>query len=153
MFTRYLLRYSHKNLKHEKPTLHVSPGTFLAGMSDLFFTYFLSFSESKEGSQHPPITVDVVTFLWLICPTKYEGSLAVPPFVPRTYTRHAAHGARSTNHFTALLLERSEFLIALCRKKKTDRLSGCPDVRLILVLVWKNCLGFSVGYQRAPGWF
>ena len=22
----------------------------------------------------------------------------------------------------------------------------CPDVRLILVLVWKNCLGFSVGY-------
>ena len=19
--------------------------------------------------------------------------------------------------------------------------------------VWKNCLGFSVGYQRAPGWF
>ena len=24
-------------------------------------------------------------------------------------------------------------------------------VRLILVLVWKNCLGFSVGYQQAPG--
>ena len=22
----------------------------------------------------------------------------------------------------------------------------CPDVRLTLVLVWKNCLGFSVGY-------
>ena len=41
--------------------------------------------------------------------------------------------------------------IATCRKQKTDRLSGCPDVRLILVLVWKNCLGFSVGYQRAPG--
>ena len=49
--------------------------------------------------------------------------------------------------------ERSEFLIATCSKKKADRLSGCPDVRLILVLVWKNCLGFSVGYQRAPGWF
>ena len=29
----------------------------------------------------------------------------------------------------------------------------CVDVRLILVLVCKNCLGFSVGYQRAPGWF
>ena len=27
----------------------------------------------------------------------------------------------------------------------------CPDVRIILVLVWKNCLCFSVGYQRAPG--
>ena len=39
------------------------------------------------------------------------------------------------------------------REKKTDRLCVCPDVRLILVLVWKNCLGFSVGYQRAPGWF
>ena len=51
------------------------------------------------------------------------------------------------------LFERSEFLIATCREKKTDRLSGCPDVRLILVLVWKNCLGFSIGYQRAPGWF
>ena len=49
--------------------------------------------------------------------------------------------------------ERSEFLIATCSKEKADRLSGCPDVRLILVLVWKNCLGFSVGYQRAPGWF
>ena len=24
----------------------------------------------------------------------------------------------------------------------------CVDVRLILVLVWKNCLGFSVGYGR-----
>ena len=30
-------------------------------------------------------------------------------------------------------------------------LSGCSDN--LLVLVWKNCLGFSVGYQRAPGWF
>ena len=27
---------------------------------------------------------------------------------------------------------------------------GCPDVRLILVLVWKNCLGFSVGYVLQP---
>ena len=33
------------------------------------------------------------------------------------------------------LFERSEFLIATCKKKKTDRLSVCPDVRLILVLV------------------
>ena len=41
------------------------------------------------------------------------------------------------------------------QEKKTDRLSvclsGCSDN--LLVLVWKNCLGFSVGYQRAPGWF
>ena len=46
-----------------------------------------------------------------------------------------------------LLFERSEFLIATCKKKKTDRLSvclsGCSDN--LLVLVWKNCLGFSVG--------
>ena len=31
----------------------------------------------------------------------------------------------------------------------------CPcavcTCQIILVLVWKNCLGFSVGYQRAPG--
>ena len=39
------------------------------------------------------------------------------------------------------------------QEKKTDRLCVCPVVRLILILVWKNCLGFSVGYQRAPGWF
>ena len=44
------------------------------------------------------------------------------------------------------LFERSEFLIATCKKKKTDRLCVCVDVRLILVLVWKKCLGFSVGY-------
>ena len=51
-----------------------------------------------------------------------------------------------------LLFEPSEFLIATCKKKKlTVCVSGCPDVRLILVLVWKNCLGFIVGYQRAPG--
>ena len=29
------------------------------------------------------------------------------------------------------LFERSEFLIATCKKKKTDRLSVCPDVRII----------------------
>ena len=34
-----------------------------------------------------------------------------------------------------ILFERSEFLIATCKKKKTDRLCVCPDVRLILVLV------------------
>ena len=41
------------------------------------------------------------------------------------------------------------------QEKKTDRLSvclsGCSDN--LLVLVGKNCLGFSVGYERAPGWF
>ena len=37
------------------------------------------------------------------------------------------------------------------KKKLTVCLSGCSDN--LLVLVWKNCLGFSVGYQRAPGWF
>ena len=50
------------------------------------------------------------------------------------------------------LFERSEFLIATCKKKKTDRLSDVCTHNL-LVLVWKNCLGSSVGYQRAPGWF
>ena len=49
------------------------------------------------------------------------------------------------------LFERSEFLIATCKKKRTDRLSVCTQN--LLVLVWKNCLGSSVGYQRAPGWF
>ena len=44
------------------------------------------------------------------------------------------------------LFERSEFLIATYKKKNTDRLCVCVDVRLILVLVWKKCLGFSVGY-------
>ena len=29
------------------------------------------------------------------------------------------------------LFERSEFLIATCKKKKTDRLDVCPDVRII----------------------
>ena len=31
-------------------------------------------------------------------------------------------------------------------QEKKNWPSVCPDVRLILVLVWKNCLGFSVGY-------
>ena len=54
-----------------------------------------------------------------------------------------------------ILFQRSEFLIATCKKKKTDRLSGCVSgcSDNLLVLVCKNCLGFSVGYQRAPGWF
>ena len=43
-----------------------------------------------------------------------------------------------------LLFERSEFLIATCKKKKTDRLSVCPDVRLILVLV----LGRQIVYGQ-----
>ena len=48
------------------------------------------------------------------------------------------------------LFERSEFPIptrGTSPKKKSVRVC----VRLILVLVLKNCLGFSVGYQRAPG--
>ena len=48
------------------------------------------------------------------------------------------------------LFERSEFLIATCKKKKTDR----PDVctHNLLVLVWKNCLGSSVrsGNRKRP---
>ena len=38
--------------------------------------------------------------------------------------------------------ERSEFLIATCKKKKTDRLCVCPDVRLILILVYNNLFWF-----------
>ena len=48
------------------------------------------------------------------------------------------------------LFERSEFLLATCKKKKTDR----PDVctHNLLVLVWKNCLGSSVrsGNRKRP---
>ena len=43
-----------------------------------------------------------------------------------------------------LLFERSEFLIATCKKKKTDSLSVCPDVRLILILV----LGRQIVYGQ-----
>ena len=46
--------------------------------------------------------------------------------------------------FLLFLFERSEFLIATCKKKKTDRLSVCPDVRLILVLV----LGRQIAYGQ-----
>ena len=49
-----------------------------------------------------------------------------------------------------LLFERSEFLIATCKKIKTDRLCLCSAELGFSV---ENCLGFSVGYQRAPGWF
>ena len=38
--------------------------------------------------------------------------------------------------FLLYLFERSEFLIDKCKKKKTDSLCGCPDVRI--------CFGFSV---------
>ena len=52
----------------------------------------------------------------------------------------------------SILFERSEFLIDTSQKRS---LRVCPCAactgRIILVLVWKNCLGFSVGYQRAPG--
>ena len=48
------------------------------------------------------------------------------------------------------LFEQSEFLIATCKKKKTD----CPDVctHNLLVLVWENCLGSSVrsGNRKLP---
>ena len=50
------------------------------------------------------------------------------------------------------LFERSEFLLDTSHKK---RLRVCPcaacTCQIILVLVCKNCVGFSVGYQRAPG--
>ena len=44
----------------------------------------------------------------------------------------------------------ASFLLLHARiKKLTVCLDVCPDVRIILVLVWKNCLGFSVrsGYR------
>ena len=48
-----------------------------------------------------------------------------------------------------VLVERSEFLIDISHKKS---LRVCPcaacTCQIILVLVLKNCLGFSVGYQR-----
>ena len=50
-----------------------------------------------------------------------------------------------------ILFERSEFLIDTSHKKSL-RVRPCAacTCQIILVLVWKNCLGFSVGYQRAP---
>ena len=45
--------------------------------------------------------------------------------------------------YSLSLFERSEFLIATSQKTS---LRVCACVRLILFLVWKNCLGFSVGY-------
>ena len=54
------------------------------------------------------------------------------------------------NPLCPVLFERSEFLIATCKKKKTDR----PDVctHNLLVLVWKNCLRSSVrsGNRKRP---
>ena len=47
-------------------------------------------------------------------------------------------------HFWVDIIRGSEFLIATCKKKKTDRLSVCPDVRLILVLV----LGRQIVYGQ-----
>ena len=41
----------------------------------------------------------------------------------------------SLAEFMSILFERSEFLVATCKKKKTDRLCVCVYVRLILVLV------------------
>ena len=41
-----------------------------------------------------------------------------------------------------VLFERSEFLIATSKKKKTVRLPVCTRVRLILVLVWKKLSWF-----------
>ena len=84
-----------------------------------------------------------------------EDSLAGSPLVQIVWQRLQNTPITSclvhTQLLYGILFERSEFLIATCKKKRTDRLCVCPDVRLILVLVWKNCLGFSVGYQRAPG--
>ena len=41
----------------------------------------------------------------------------------------------SDTYLAYILFERGEFLIATCKKKKTDRLCGCLYVRIILVLV------------------
>ena len=38
---------------------------------------------------------------------------------------------RMYGEYHIILFERSEFLIATCKKKITDRLSVCPDVRII----------------------
>ena len=77
---------------------------------------------------------------------------AAPPPPPPPPATAAAAAAAAAEAVIDYLFERSEFLIATCKKKKlTVCLSGCSDN--LLVLVWKNCLGFSVGYQRAPGWF
>ena len=47
------------------------------------------------------------------------------------------------------LFERSEFLTATSKKKKSVRLCGCSTN--LGFSVEKDCPGFSVGYQRAPG--
>ena len=55
---------------------------------------------------------------------------------------------------TRILFERSEFLIATCKKKKTDRVCGCLCVCTAnLGFSAEKLSWFSVGYQRAPGWF
>ena len=51
---------------------------------------------------------------------------------------------RNTSGSFVLYFERSEFLIATSKNKKTDRLPVCPDVRLILVLV----LGRQIVYGQ-----
>ena len=60
------------------------------------------------------------------------GLLLLPCMVPAAVAQHTL--CFSFTYGTELF-ERSEFLIATCKKKKTDRLCVCPDVRLILVLV------------------
>ena len=59
-----------------------------------------------------------------------------------------------------VLFERSEFLIptrGTSPKKKSVRVCACSTnlgfsvEKNVLVLVWKKYLGFSAGYQRAPG--
>ena len=75
------------------------------------------------------------------------------PFVCPTIPNIKSNVGRNSNHHIVAfcnfvgpscvnLFERSEFLIATCRKKKTDRLSVCLGVRLILVLVWKKLSWF-----------
>ena len=60
------------------------------------------------------------------------------------------------------LFERSEFLIDTSQKKIRPRVPVCLvhvctcAIKLVLVCgimyrIQKDCLGFSVGYQRAPG--
>ena len=102
--------------------------------------------------------------LVLVWGTYYAPDTYVPHFmIPGTYQVRMMYqirmyhtcGCSINSTAVSLFVYSSEvsFQLLHARKKKlTVCVSVCPDVRLILVLVWKNCLGFSVGYQRAPGW-
>ena len=58
-------------------------------------------------------------------PSPLFAFLRIRPLIPTNLVETRARLGR------LLLFERSGFLIATCRKKKTDRLDVCPDVRII----------------------